>query len=210
MNQKIILATLVVILFVVAGSTYYVVTKKSIQEESIDDTKTKVDISDWETLTNIKYNYKIKYPQNFIANCGAPPAEYYSGVCIYDLDNPGSSLTIDIRDPGEYFGGLTEKQLGTMNLPLNEYVDEIWQINKSEKSTDKQVSEIFEENIAGQKAYRFLLTGSIMTETGGSLIKDKHILIFTAHPAGFNVIFILPENPQVYLDILSTFEFLES
>lgn len=220
MRQKAILIFLMIVIIVIIGIVYYIAQKEQSrvrygEKTPIDGSSEfqHADISNWQTFTNTKYAYEIKYPKDFFIGCGERtddvPEECVE-VFVYNQNDPYMNLSISVRDP-KAFDTLTVEQIKTMNLSLHEYAEKIWRINKSNESKDQEaVSDFVETSLAGQKVYRFSVAGKEETELGWSIIDNRLVFVFMKHQQGFNIIFNFEERHQVYFNnILSTFRFIK-
>lgn len=180
---------------------------------------TTVKTTDWVSFKNKRYNYSLRHPPDAYVNCGAPPdifAEDYWGVCItadpVSLQTPHPwirpSMRIDILDPTVYITGdegEPDKDGDFLSQDLDDYARSLWQLNKQEEHTvrSKTVGPLEQVTVAGRNAYRFTVTRTLSTRTGGSLLNVPYVIVILEDDQKLKYRIRFP-NDTIYDTILST------
>jgi len=162
---------------------------------------------DWSTFINKKFDYKIEYPSSVFVGCGKSgvSTEESSEVCFYIWQSPnekGEAPTMYVSVKDSDFGSSKYKE--TLDLSLKDYADEIWQMNRDERSSNKKVSSLDKIKIAGRTGYKFTVTGSYRDETGTDKLNEEATVIFFSDKYDIKFAIVYPTARSVFTDMLDT------
>lgn len=171
----------------------------------------------WNTYTNTKFNYSVKYPNKVQLITQNPE------FGIKQEEMPGISLLLDGGSPSykEGFINVIDPQTLTIienpqarsqweNLNLDQFVQKIWELNKNDKNPyipNKQVGEIIETQVDGRRALKFSLSGSYIIHTGEGTLKEEHSFIFIDYN-NKKYFLMFPSRDNTFSQILATFKFI--
>lgn len=162
------------------------------------------------TYSNEEFYYTLEYPEGVVVDCpkSGDSIDESSKICLYIKEDGVSradslKMYIDVRDP-DLFSSRYEE---TMEQRLRDYAEEIWQMNRDERSSRKKVSTLTNTKVDGRTAYKFTTTYSYTMETGTTRIDDEWTIIFVDNSdrVKFNITY--PTEEEVFEEILDTIEF---
>lgn len=220
------LAPIVIVLLIAAALGGYLIYQnqsKSVTTPAEQTETSKVDeAGDWETFTNKKYGYSFKYPD------GMSP---YSDVWVPAEESPlietiifhkmtpeyqgpeyvQRLFSVEAHDPKVHYKG--SPFLKTISLPLLQFAQEIWDINKNEEGPTerrriKKVGHLTETTLDNHRAFKFSLTATYGDARGGYVL-DEEYTYFLTEKGGIKYIIRFPSQGQIFKTMLSTFKFVE-
>ncbi|MDO8667628.1 MAG: type II secretion system protein [bacterium] len=96
--------------------------------------------------------------------------------------------------------------------PIDEYAQEIWQINKDDNNPNiknKFISNLLTTKVDGRDAFTFNIIGSFQWQTGGWQIEKERTFIFTANKLGTVFLINFLKDDKISQEILKTFKINE-
>lgn len=175
---------------------------------------TELDKKDWNVYKNEKYGYEIKYPKDAKIEFG-PLHKNESPLIFTILINDKSVIDFYTWDP---HSPLTmdsikhhknkEEINSNFNLPLKEYVDYVWLLNKeeSEKVEDKKISKIEQVKINNFNAYQFRITKNFRDILNNYQITDNYFTYLGNKEYRYE---IRSESTNLGLNIVNSFRLLK-
>lgn len=169
------------------------------------------DIGTWKTYDNTAFYYNLKYPQNSIIapiqEMETPTTTESSAIEIF---TPGSSITgIRIIVWRKYLGNQNyerEAHNHLISLDLESFAKKLRQNDINDKNPNflnKKISEVQTLEFAGERAYSFLITGS-MDGYGHS----SYYRVFTEHN-GVKFEIQYPKDEPTSEQVIKTFNFVK-
>lgn len=168
----------------------------------------------WKTYTNTRYGYQFQYPTEVSTEGpGGGPIREAWRIFVRDPTPPA--------DPGVLGAALffadafyshqaDELQFPALRLPLKEFAETIWQMNRDAKESSEEVREgigpLEAVTVDGKEAYQFTVTDSYVDGRSGYILTREHRYIFTAREDIKYIIFFPTEEPMGQA-ILESFEF---
>lgn len=212
-------AILVLIIIIAIGASGLLIWKVSERNNDSQMPPVSQNIN-WITYNNVAHGYKISYPQEIIV---APVAEMDSRPIdkIDDIEFfiPGKITALFITVLVPYTNAsktIATERTKLINLPLQQYAETLRQYQIEDKNPtiqNKQVGDLKEAVIAGQKAYSFTLTKSFtFGSVGGYALADSTIYnyILTENKNGEKLIIHYPMGNSLSEQMKNSFAFTDS
>lgn len=159
---------------------------------------------DWQTYTNVKYKYQIKYPSDYVVGY----TNFFTGT--FDVSNGKEELVTILPKPEDVFRDFIEIQtinekLGKKNF--KEILEETYRLQKQNPLTTR-ISEIYPTSYNGIKVSEYVFSSqAIYTPSWGSESQggEYKVVMFTQDDITYAI--ILTNKGQVFDQILSNFKF---
>lgn len=201
---------LVIILLVAVGAFYVGSNKEKLNVYNNNESSVVADeTANWKTYTNTKYNYLIKFPQEYTA-------ENFDAVGKGFQDAKADEkrfVGIYLNRNAPHYGGLIEVQTVFKNKSLKEYADENFQENTTHHLT-QDFSPLKTGQLDDNSTYEYsyissalhTLYWSALTTPTEEVLKTKEYKVIYAEKN--NIIYaIYLMNTSLFNQILSTFKF---
>lgn len=170
--------------------------------------ETPLEIESWQQYVNQHYGYQFLYPQMYAAEeikqatTGAQLTQVYDNSRVQFIP---AKLKIEVQDI-KSVSDSAKLSRDLLKLPLKDYVEQKWQMNKNatqEASLTPKLGEITIATISGKRAYQFTVGTNYVDDLGSEKLNEDYLFVFTEHKE-YKIKIWYPKSEDLFGKILTT------
>lgn len=168
---------------------------------------------DWPSYVDTPYKFSFRYPSSYLIDYGKVASGSPVLTMVYDnsrinLDAP--KFKVEVQD-SRMFGQSAVSSRALLQLPLDQYVGEKWQYNKTASDAaipDRTIGPIKQLAVDGQTAFSFTVTGKYIDDHSQEILSGEYTFVFTQYN-GYKYKIWYPSNDTTEKEMFKTFTFLQ-